>query len=302
MARRCFELSGRPVGDGKPVYFVAEIGINHNGDIDIAKRLVDVAVECGCDAVKLQKRTPELSVPPSMRDVMRETPWGYISYMEYRERVEFGLEQYDELDRYCKGRGIHWFASCWDGPSIDFIEGYKPVCFKVPSACLTDRELLERLKATGRPIMLSTGMSTMDEIRAAADVVGEDQLLIAHSTSTYPCHPSELNLRMISTLREQFDCPIGYSGHEAGLATTVAAVAMGASFVERHVTLDRTMWGSDQAASVEPVGLRRLLKDIRVVEAALGDGLKKVYESEQKAASRLRVRNTLNAPGVETQK
>jgi N-acetylneuraminate synthase len=281
-------IGSRAVGTGEPTYVIAEIGINHNGDVDIAKQLVDVAVVAGCDAVKFQKRTPELCVPPEQRDVMRETPWGLMTYLDYRYRVEFGLAEYVELDLYCKERGIDWFVSPWDPPSVEFVEQFDPPCYKVASASLTDDELIDTLRATGRPLIVSTGMSTMDEIRRAVERIPRDRLLVAHSTSTYPCKPDELNLRMLDTLRDEFDCPVGYSGHEVGLQTTVVAVALGASFVERHITLDRAMWGSDQAASIEPGGLIRLVRDIRVVEAALGDGVKRVYDSELPVRARLR--------------
>lgn len=282
------QIGDRLVGEGQPVYIVAEIGINHNGDVDIAKRLIDAAKLAGCDAVKFQKRTPELCVPPEQRNIPRETPWGLITYMEYRYKVEFGYDQYAEIDRYCKQQGIAWFASCWDIPSVDFMEQFNPPCYKVASASLTDDELLLRLNATGKPILLSTGMSTMDEIRHAVSLLDHGRLIIMHSTSTYPCPPNELNLRMIQTLKREFGLPVGYSGHEVGLQTTYAAVVLGACVVERHITLDRAMWGSDQAASVEPGGFMRLVRDIRVIEQALGDGVKRVYESELAARAKLR--------------
>jgi len=282
------QLGEKWVGAGHPTYIIAEIGINHNGEINIARRLIDVASMAGCDAVKFQKRNPEKAVPPEHRDLLRETPWGLMTYLEYRQRVEFRYQEYEEIDRYCKEKGIHWFASCWDEDSVDFIEQFAPVCYKVASASLTDLPLLEKIRSTGRPVILSTGMSTLEEIEAAVKIIGTDRLLIAHSTSTYPCPPEELNLRMIQTLRARFACPVGYSGHEVGLQTTYAAVTLGADFVERHITLDRAMWGSDQAASVEPGGVIRLVRDIRVIERALGDGEKRVYESEMKARDRLR--------------
>jgi N-acetylneuraminate synthase len=288
---KAVQVGERWVGQGYPVLIIAEIGINHNGILQIAKRLVDVAFMAGCDAVKFQKRTPEKAVPPEYQNVMRETPWGIISYLEYRRMVEFGFKEYEEINQYCKEKGILWFASCWDEDSVDFIEQFSPPCYKVASASLTDAALLRKIKATGRPMILSTGMSTLEEIEAAVDLLGTDKLLIAHSTSTYPCPPEELNLRMIQTLQAKFDCPIGYSGHEVGLQTTYAAVTLGASFVERHITLDRAMWGSDQAASVEPSGMIRLVRDIRVIERAMGDGQKRVYDSELKAREKLRKKN-----------
>lgn len=290
---RVLDWNGLQIGEGKPTYVIAEIGINHNGSLETAKRLIDVAKSCGCDAVKFQKRTPEKCVPTDMRSKMRETPWGYISYMEYRNKIEFNFEEYSAIDNYCRAQKIAWFVSCWDPDSVAFVSRFNLPCIKIPSACLTDRELLGAMVESGRPVMLSTGMSSMDQIEAAVELLGTRRLLLCHATSTYPCPKEELNLRMITTLSAKFPCPIGYSGHEVGLATTVAAVALGASFVERHITLDRAMWGSDQAASIEPQGLRRLVKDIRSVEAALGDGQKQVYPSELEAARRLRLRDTL---------
>ncbi len=285
---RTLKMGDRYVGDGYPTYLVAEIGINHNGDLEIAKRMIKAAKDAGVDAVKFQKRTPELCVPPEQRGQMRETPWGYITYLEYRYKTEFGEQEYAEIDRYCREIGIPWFASVWDEPSVDFMEAFNPMCYKIPSASLTDHPLLRKLMSTGRPMILSTGMSTMDEIRAAVNVLGTERLLITHATSTYPCDPEELNLRMITTLRETFPCPVGYSGHEVGLVPSVVAVSLGACMVERHITLDRAMWGSDQAASVEPGGFERLVRYIRVTEASLGDGVKKVYESELSSLKKLR--------------
>lgn len=282
------EIGGRPVGEGHPVYVIAEIGLNHNGDVKVAKQLVDAAALAGCDAVKFQKRTPELCVPPEQRDIQRETPWGTMSYMDYRYRVEFDADQYGEVDRYCKEKGIAWFASCWDEPSVDFIEQFDPPCYKMASASLTDDALLKHTVATGKPMILSTGMSSLDEVEKAVALFDIDKLIVLHATSTYPCKPEELNLRVIPAFRAKFDCPIGYSGHEVGLQTTLAAVTLGACVVERHITLDRAMWGSDQAASIEPSGFHRLVRDIRVIEQAMGDGVKRVYDSELPIRKKLR--------------
>jgi len=283
------EIAGRPVGHDQPAYMIAEIGINHNGSLELAMKLIDAARVAGCDAVKFQKRTPEECVPMDQRDRIRSTPWGEMTYMEYRRRVEFGEQEYRRIDDYCRDHGMTWFASVWDPSSVDFLEAFSPAAYKLPSAMLTDLDLIRRLRATGRPLILSSGMSTLEEIRRGVETAGEDNLVLLHSTSTYPCPPEELNLRMITTLRQEFDCPIGYSGHEVGLQTTVAAVVLGACVVERHVTLDRAMWGSDQAASVEPWGLMRLARDIDVVEKALGDGVKQVYDSERPARDKLRM-------------
>lgn len=291
---KAIKIGERWVGEDYSTFIIGEIGINHNGDLSIAKRLIDVAVMAGCNAVKFQKRTPEKSVPPEYQNVKRETPWGFMTYLEYRHKVEFGYEEYAEIDRYAKEKGILWFASCWDEDSVDFIELFTPPCYKVASASLTDDPLLKKIKSTKRPIILSTGMSTLEEIEAAINLLSTDNLLIAHSTSTYPCPPEELNLRMIQTLQNRYDCPVGYSGHEVGLQATFAAVTLGADFIERHITLDRAMWGSDQAASVEPWGLMRLVRDIRVIENALGDGQKRVYPSELKARQKLRRNNSLS--------
>lgn len=289
MDRKVLIRENRYIGDGYPTYIIAEIGINHNGSIDIAKKLIDEAVAAGCNAVKFQKRTPEICVPKDQWDKIRETPWGTMTYIEYKHKIEFGKEEYAQIDAYCKEKHIDWFASCWDEPSVDFIEQFDPVMYKMASASLTDLPLLNKVKATGKPIIISTGMSTMEEITTAVNYLGLHNLMIAHSTSAYPCDPKELNLRMIETLRKLFPTvPIGYSGHETGLATTEAAVALGANFVERHFTLDRAMWGTDHAASVEPEGMKRLVRNIRDIEIALGDGVKKVYESELEPIKRLR--------------
>ncbi len=277
------------IGQGHPVYIIAEIGINHNGSVDIAKKLIDEAVMAGCDAVKFQKRTPERCTPKDQWNMERDTPWGRMTYINYRHMIELGYEEYATLDKYCKERGIDWFVSCWDEESVDFMEQFDPGVYKFASASLTDHALIAKVKQTGKPYILSTGMSTMDEIVSAVNKFGTDNLMIAHSTSAYPCPPQELNLRMIETLQGLYpETPIGYSGHETGLATTLVAVALGAFFVERHFTLDRAMWGSDHAASVEPQGMQKLVRDIRDLELSLGDGIKRVYESEMGAMKRLR--------------
>jgi N-acetylneuraminate synthase len=285
---RAVTIGGRQVGGGAPAFIVAEVGINHNGDLDSALRLVEAAARAGADAVKFQKRTPELCVPEAQRALMRDTPWGYISYFDYRQRIEFGHAEFDTIDRYCRAREILWFASVWDEPSVEFIEAFNPPCYKVASACLTDDHLLRRIRATGRPVVLSTGMSTLEQIDHAVQTLGTHDLVIAHCTSTYPCRPEELNLRMIRALQERYDVPIGYSGHEVGLVPTTAAVTLGASLVERHLTLDRAMWGTDQAASVEPPGFERLVRYIRVIEQSMGTGVKAVYPSEQPYLRKLR--------------
>lgn len=286
--------NGRKIGTGQPCYIIAEIGINHNGSLEIAKKLIDEAVAAKVDAVKFQKRTPEICVPKDQWEVIRDTPWGRMSYIDYKRKTEFGITEYAAIDQYCKKLGIDWFVSAWDAPSVDFMEQFNTVMYKLASASLTDHKLIQRILATGRPLMLSTGMSTMREIENALAFINEFDpaypVLVAHSTSAYPCKTEELNLNMIHTLGDKFPgIPVGYSGHETGLATTVAAVALGATFIERHFTLDRAMWGSDHAASVEPQGFQRMVRDIRDVETSTGEGIKRVYESELGPMRRLRV-------------
>jgi N-acetylneuraminate synthase len=277
------------IGPDEPCFIIAEIGINHNGSIKTALKLIEEAAKAGCNAVKFQKRTPEICTPRDQWEIMRDTPWGRMSYINYRYKVEFGEKEYALIDEFCKEKNIIWFASCWDEPSVDFLEKFNPLLYKAASASLTDIDLLKKKKATGKPLILSTGMSTMDEIFHAVDEIGTDNILIAHSTSAYPCPLEQLNLKMIPELQKLFPkVPIGYSGHETGLATTIASVVLGATFIERHFTIDRAMWGSDQAASVEPTGMAKLVKDIRDVETALGDGVKKLYDSEIGQRAKLR--------------
>lgn len=282
------KIGNKLVGPGQPCYIIAEIGINHNGDLSIAKQLIQMSAESGCDAVKFQKRNPELCVPIDQRNIIRDTPWGQMTYMDYRYKVEFDENQYEELANFAKNLNVDLFASPWDVDSVDFMVKMNHPIIKIPSALITDTDLLTKIASTNLPVMMSTGMSTMEQINNAVSYLNPKNLLIAHSTSAYPCEPKELNLKMIPVLEKKFEVPIGYSGHETGLQTTVAAVTLGASFIERHVTLDRAMWGSDQSASVEPQGLKKMVRDIRIVEVALGDGIKKVYESELKPMSRLR--------------
>ena len=282
-------IGGTPVGTGHPVYVIAEIGLNHNGDVEIAKQLVDVAADSGAQAVKFQKRTPAISTPEHMKNTPRETPWGTMTYLEYRYRVEFNREQYIEIGDYATVRGLDWFASPWDVPSVHFLDDLNVVAHKVASASVTDITLLEALAATGKPIILSTGMSTLDEIDAAVRILGSDNLVMLHATSTYPLPAEEANLATITTLQKRYgSVPIGYSGHERGLQISIAAVALGAVAVERHITLDRTMWGSDHAASLEPQGFEHLVRDIRIVSEAMGDGIKRVFPGELAPLAKLR--------------
>jgi len=287
MPKKSVKIVNKMIGHDFPCFIVAEIGINHNGSIEIAKKLIDTACDSGCDAVKFQKRTIEVVYTSEELAKPRESPFGTTNG-DLKRGLEFGLEQYKEIDSYCRKKGIIWFASCWDEKSVDFIEQFDPPCYKIASASLTDDNLLRHHRQKGRPIIISTGMSDMKIIEHAVNIVGEDGLIIMHCTSTYPSKLNELNLKGIETLKNKFDVPIGYSGHEVGLYTTYAAVILGACIIERHITLDRSLWGSDQSASVEPQGFERLISDIRTWEHAKGDGNIKIYDSELPIMKKLR--------------
>ena len=280
-------IGNTAVGDGYRCFIVAEIGINHNGDVDLARNLIDVAVSAGCNAVKFQKRTIDVVYTPEELARPRESPFGTTN-AELKYRLEFGFDEYFEIDAYCRAKGIPWFVSCWDEASVDFIAQFDVPCHKIASASLTDDDLLGHVRRQGQPIILSTGMSSMEEVEHAVRVLGRGELILLHSCSTYPAYYEELNLRIIPMLRRRFGVPVGYSGHETGLPSSVAAAALGAAMIERHVTLDRSMWGSDQAASLEPNGLHRLVRDIRLVEQAMGDGVKRVLERELPVMQKLR--------------
>ncbi len=280
-------IGNKKLGDGQPCYIIAEIGINHNGDIDLAKRLISVAVAAGCDAVKFQKRTVDVVYTREELAKPRESPFGNTNG-DLKRGLEFGIEEYKDIDAYCNAVKIPWFASCWDEQSVDFINQFDVPCFKIASASLTDDNLLKHTRATGKPLILSTGMSTIEEIDHAVEVLGHDNLVLMHTTSTYPAAYNELNLRAIPTLKDRYCVPVGYSGHETGIPTSVAAVVVGSCCVERHITMDRAMWGSDQAASLEPNGITRLVRDIRLVEQSMGDGVKRVFEREYPIIQKLR--------------
>jgi len=269
------------------IQIVAEIGINHNGDVDLAKRLVLMAKECGCDLVKFQKRTVDMVYTKEDLDKPRESPYG-MTNRALKRGLELTEDDFNTLDHYCYELGIGWTASAWDPPSLEMIASYNPPYFKIASACLTDDPLLKLHRMYGKPIVLSTGMSTLEQIDHAVSVLGTSALTLLHCNSSYPAKYEELNLNVIKTLQERYRIPVGYSGHETGLASTVATVAMGVVMIERHITLDRAMWGSDQAASLEENGLRRLVRDIRLVETSLGDGVKRVYDSERLVMKKLR--------------
>ncbi len=270
-------------------FFIAEIGINHNGDIKNALQLIESAKLAGCDAVKFQKRTPEIATPRSSWDVIRETPWGKMRYIDYKRKIEFGKKEYNTIDKFCKKVGIIWTASCWDEPSVKFIEKYKVKFHKVPSACLTDLSLLKLLKKTKTPVIISTGMSNEKQIQKAVDILSQKNLSILHCNSSYPAQNNQLNLKYIEKLKLMYKkSVIGYSGHEMNLTSSVAAVVLGARIIERHITLDKSMWGTDQQASIEPLGFARLIKDVRTVEKSLGRAVKIVYPEEKKVMTKLR--------------
>ena len=275
------------IGERHPAYVVAEIGINHNGSLEIAKQLIDLAVEAGCDAVKFQKRTIDIVYSAAELARPRENPFGSTNG-DLKRGLEFGLEQFREVDAYCRAKGMVWFASCWDEASVDFIDQFDVPCYKIASASLTDDNLLRHTRGKGKPIILATGMSTLDDIYHAVEVLGRNDLALLHSCSTDPANYDELNLRVIPILAQQFGVPVGYSGHETGIPSSVAAVAIGACMIERHITLDRSMWGSDQAASLGPSGIHQLVRDIRLVEMAMGDGVKRVLDSEVPIMEKLR--------------
>jgi N-acetylneuraminate synthase len=274
----------------KKTYIIAEIGINHNGDLDIAKRLIDIAALSGCDAVKFQKRNPDVCVPEHQKNVMRDTPWGTMTYLEYKYKVEFEKAEYDEIDRYCKEKDIVWSASPWDLDSLDFLNQYNLPFIKLPSAMLTNYPLIEACAKSGKKVILSTGMSTEEEIDIAIETIRKhtDNFAILHCNSTYPAPLNELSLSTITTLKNKYNCEVGYSGHEFRIGTTVASVYLGATIIERHITLDRTMWGTDHLSSVEPQGLIKLVKGIRELEEAFGDGTIQVTESEKIIRNKLR--------------
>ena len=281
------KIGNRLVGDGHPCYIIAEIGINHNGDINIAKKLIEVAAAAKVDAVKFQKRTIDVVYSAEELARPRESPFGSTTG-DLKYGLEFGEEEYAEIDRHCRQNNITWFASCWDEQSVDFIEQFKVPCYKIASASMTDDGLLRHTRSQGHPILMSTGMSTLEQVDHAVDLLGKEDLVVMHTTSTYPAMYEELNLRVIPMLKQRYGLPVGYSGHETGLSTSIASVALGACAVERHITLDRAMWGSDQAASVEPQGFAHLVRDIRLVETALGDGVKRVVEREVPIMKKLR--------------
>lgn len=286
MSRMKVRIGNKIVGDGQPCFIIGEIGINHNGNVDIAKKLIDIAVFTGCDAVKFQKRTVDIVYTQEELAMPRPNPFGETNG-DLKRGLEFGYDEYKIIDDYCKEKNIIWFASCWDEDSVDFIDEFDPPCYKISSASLTDDELLKYTKSKGKPILLSTGMSTQEEVDHALDILGND-IILYHCTSTYPTDNSEINLNVILNYKARYRFPVGYSGHEKGLMPSILAAAMGANSIERHITFDRTTWGSDHAASLEPEGLYRMIRDIRQIPGVLGDGEKTVYDSEKSIIKKLR--------------
>jgi N-acetylneuraminate synthase len=281
------KIGNRSVGPGYPCFVIAEIGINHNGDVDLAKRLISVAVAAGCDAVKFQKRTIDVVYTAKELLTPRDNPFGPTNG-DLKYGLEFEVEEYAEISDFCRSVKIPWFVSPWDEGAVDFMEQFRVPVYKIASASLTDDHLLRHIRNTGKPVILSTGMSTYAEIDHAVDVLGKEDLILMHATSTYPAKYEQLNLRAIPTMIERYGVPVGYSGHETGIPTSVAASVLGASCVERHITTDRALWGSDQAASLEPNGITRLVRDIRLCEQSMGDGIKRVYEEEIPVMKKLR--------------
>jgi N-acetylneuraminate synthase len=291
MANKTLKIDHRLIGEQQPVYMIAEIGLNHNGSVEIAKRLIDAAFACNWHCVKFQKRTPEICVPEHQKGVLRDTPWGRITYLEYRHKIEFEMKEYDYIDRYCREKPILWTASVWDRKSLEFLQQYNIPFIKIPSALLTDDELIKDVCIAGKPVILSTGMSTVEEIDHAVELLekySKGNYVLMHTNSSYPAPPEELNLLAIQYLKERYNCIVGYSGHEYDLEPTVIAVALGARIVERHVTLDHTMWGSDHFASLEVHAMDMLYKRIKNIDVFLGDGLKRVTESEIEVRKKLR--------------
>jgi len=274
----------------KKPYLIAEVGINHNGDIKLAKKLIDATFACSWNCVKFQKRNPDICVPEKQKNLPKDTPWGRMTYLEYKKRLEFGKKEYDYINRYCREKPIDWTASVWDLDSLKFIKKYNPPFLKIPSAHLTNLKLLKEASITGIPIIASTGMSTLKEIDNAVVVLKKysSQFALLHCNSSYPAELSELNLKAIPCLANRYKCNVGYSGHEYGLISTTAAIVLGAKIIERHITLDHSMWGTDQLASIEPQGMDKLYKQISNSGLFLGDGKKIVYETELAIRRKLR--------------
>ena len=272
------------------VYTIAEIGINHNGDINLAKKLIDAAYVTGWDCVKFQKRTPDICVPDHQKNIVRQTPWGEMKYIDYKHKIEFENEEYKIINEYCASKPIDWTVSIWDIPSLKFIINYDVPFIKIPSAHITNDLLIEESAKTKIPIIISTGMSTLEEVDKAYEIIKKyhNEIVIMHCNSTYPAPEDELNLKVIHSFKNRFDCAIGYSGHEYSVEPTVIAAILGAEIIERHITLDHNMWGTDQQSSLEIDGMDRLIRRLKSLEKIIGDGEKKLSPSELEVKKRLR--------------
>jgi N-acetylneuraminate synthase len=291
MANTVIKFGPRKVGDAQPVYMIAEIGINHNGSIDVAKRLLDATFASFWDCAKFQKRDPDTCVPEEQKGVMRQTPWGEMTYLEYKKRVEFSFKEYSVINEYCAKKPLVWTASAWDVKSLDFLLKFNVPFVKIASACLTDHDLIIEAARSKVPVVLSTGMSEIEEIDKAVELLeenGDGDYILMHTNSAYPTPLKDLNLKMIKTLKERYNCIVGYSGHEYNLEPTVTAVMVGAKLVERHITLDHTMWGSDHSASIEVPAMGLLQKRIKDLDLMLGDGVKRITNEELAVRKKLR--------------
>jgi N-acetylneuraminate synthase len=278
----------RNIGENDPCFIIAEIGINHNGSLEIAKKLIDVASDAGCDSVKIQKRNPDICVPEHQKGIIRETPWGQMTYLDYKKKIEFKTDDCLKLKEYAEKKGLIFFASCWDADSVNEMNKINIDLFKIASASITDSNLLKAISKTKKPVIISTGMSTLQEIETAISYFDKSRIAILHTVSSYPSDNDEIDLNIMLSYKKKYNTVIGYSGHEKGLQISIAAAALGAKVLERHITLDRSMWGTDQSASLEPRGLKELVRDVRIIEKCLGNGEKKILESEIPIRKKLR--------------
>jgi N-acetylneuraminate synthase len=267
----------------KKPFLIGEIGINHNGSLDLAKKLINLAADAGFDAVKFQKRDPDISTPEDQKSRMRETPWGEMSYLDYKKKIEFGDKEFNEINKLCKKKKIIWFASPWDLPSVKFLKKYKLKYNKVASAMLTNINLIEEIAAEKKLTLISTGMSTLKDISKAVNIFKKKKckFVLMHCVSTYPCPIENLNLNLIQTLKKKFKCEVGYSGHESAVSPSIIAHMLGANYIERHITLDRSMWGTDQSASLSESGMRNLSEILNKAHLVMGDGIKKLAKEER---------------------
>jgi N-acetylneuraminate synthase len=290
MAKK-IKIGNRFVGDGEPLYLIAEIGINHNGDLQIAKKLIDATWATGWDCAKFQKRTPDICVPEHQKSVLRQTPWGEMTYLAYKHKIEFQKKEYDYIDRYCREKPLDWTASVWDIPSLEFLLNYNVPFIKIPSAKMTDHKLIKASADSGKPLIVSTGMSTLDEVDMTVELLekhAKGNYVLFHTNSTYPAKLNELNLQMIKSLKDRYDCVVGYSGHEYEIDPSIIVPVYGASVLERHITLDHNLWGTDHGASLEIRGMDALAKRIRATQFIVGDGIKTISEDEKKMRDKLR--------------